>query len=57
MLVRKKKNPGGVISVQVISKSNGKYKMLKVSVAVLILMRQSSFAGKVRNGLEVMEDS
>ena len=29
MFVRKKKNPSGVISVQVIDKSTGKYKMLK----------------------------
>jgi len=29
MFIRKKKNPSGVISVQVIDKSSGKYKMLK----------------------------
>jgi hypothetical protein len=29
MFVRQKKNPSGVISIQVIDKSVGKYKMLK----------------------------
>jgi len=29
MFVRKKKNPSGVVSVQVIDKSNGRYKVFK----------------------------
>jgi hypothetical protein len=29
MFIRKKKNPSGVVSVQIIDKSNGKYRVIK----------------------------
>ena len=50
MFVRKKKNKSGVISIQVIVKSSGKYKLIKLLAAHQIPKKLSIRSGRGSNG-------